>query len=152
MAGKTPNKKLIFALPKKTAGVSWGESRGGLYLPVIPGTDTVLHLAIIRLILENGWEDKDFIARKISNKWEIGSGMGRGTRNTPWQWVTTWGKYGTDFAGYKKWVMNNKYAELERAAKITGVSAKLIRQAAEMIAKPKADGKRPKSSFMLEKA
>ena len=151
MAGKNPNKKLIFALPRKTAGVAWGESRGGLFLPVIPGTDTVLHLAIIRQIFENGWEDKEFISRMISNKWEIGSGMGRGTRNTPWQWVTTWGKYGTDIAGYKKWVMGYKYAELERAVKITGVSASLIRKAAEMIAKPKADGTRPKSSFMLEK-
>ncbi len=128
MAGKTPNKKLIFALPRKTTGVAWGESKGGLFLPVIPGTDTVLHLAMIRLILENGWEDKEFISRMISNKWEIGSGMGRGTRNTPWQWVTTWGKYGTDFANYKKWVLGYKYAELDRAAKITGVPANLIRK------------------------
>ena len=56
MGGKTPNKKLVFALPRKTTGVVYGEKQGGLFLPVIPGTDTILHLAIIRLILENGWE------------------------------------------------------------------------------------------------
>ncbi|MFQ5912456.1 MAG: arsenate reductase (azurin) large subunit [Nitrospinota bacterium] len=151
MGGKTPNKKLIFALPRKTSGVVFGESRGGLHLPVIPGTDTVLHLAIIRLILESGWEDKEWIARRISNKWEINSGMGRGTRNTPWQWVTTWGRYGTDFAGYKKWVLGYQYAELETASKVTGVPEALIREAAELLAKPKADGSRPKASFMLEK-
>ncbi|MDE2928259.1 MAG: molybdopterin-dependent oxidoreductase, partial [Acidobacteriota bacterium] len=151
MGGKTPNKKLVFALPRKTTGVAHGERQGGLFLPVIPGTDTVLQLAIIRLILENGWEDKEFIARKVSNKWEIGSGMGRGTRNTPWQWVTTWGKYGTDFEGYKKWILGYAYAELERAAKITGVPAADIRKTAEILARPKPDGTRKKTSFMLEK-
>ena len=151
MGGKTPGKKLIFALPRKTTGVVYGEKQGGLFLPVIPGTDTVLHLAVIRLILENGWEDKEWIARKLANKWEIGSGMGRGTRNTPWQWVTTWGKYGTDFEGYKKWILSYPYAELERAAKMTGVSAASIRKTAEILAKPKPDGTRKKTSFMLEK-
>ena len=151
MGGKTPAKKLIFALPRKTTGVVYGEKQGGLFLPVIPGTDTVLHLAIIRLILENGWEDKEWIARKLANKWEINAGMGRGTRNTPWQWVTTWGKYGTDFEGYKKWVLSYPYAELDQVAKITGVSAASIRKTAEILAKPKPDGTRKKTSFMLEK-
>ena len=49
------DKTLIFALPRKTAGVAWAETKGGIWLPVIPGSDTVLHLALARIILENGW-------------------------------------------------------------------------------------------------
>ncbi|MFQ5693287.1 MAG: molybdopterin dinucleotide binding domain-containing protein, partial [Nitrospinota bacterium] len=37
------------------------------------------------------------------------------------------------------------------AARITGVPAASIRKAAELLAKPRPDGSRPKSSFMLEK-
>lgn len=46
--------KLIMALPRRTAGVAYAEKNGGLFLQVIPGTDTLLHLAISRIILENG--------------------------------------------------------------------------------------------------
>ena len=149
MAG-SPQKKLIFATPRKTTGVVWGEARGGLHLPVIPGTDTVLHLAIARIVLENGWEDTAFIRQWIANQWEIDEGFGRGTRNTPWQWRTTWGRYGTDFMGYKQWVLATKVAELAEAARITGVPAERIQKAAELIAKP-VGGALPKASFMLEK-
>lgn len=151
MNGKNPNKKLIHALPRKTTGAAFGESRGGLFLPVIPGTDVVLHLAIIRVILENGWEDREFIEKWISNQWEIDSGFGRGPRNTPVEWFTTWGRYGVGFADYKKWVLGYKYAELNTAEEITGVPAALIQKAAELLAKPRPDGSRPKASFMLEK-
>ncbi len=151
MGGKTPNKTLIFALPRKTTGAAWGESRGGLFLPVIPGTDVVLHLAIARLILERGWEDREFIETWVANEWEIDTGMGRGPRNTPVEWFTTWGRYGVGFEAYRIWLLGYKPAELATAAQITGVPAALIRQAAELLAKPREDGSRPKASFMLEK-
>jgi arsenite oxidase large subunit len=151
MGGKNPDKKLIFALPRKTTGVAWGEQRGGLFLPVIPGTDAVVQLAITRLILENGWEDKAFVEKWIANQWEIDTGMGRGPRNTPVEWFTTWGRYGVGFADYKKWILGYKYAELKTASEISGVPADLIRKAAEMLARPRPDGSRPKTSFMLEK-
>src|SRR3990170_3726365 len=151
MHGKNPDKKLIFALPRKTMGVAWGEARGGLFLPVIPGTDTVLNLAIIRVILENGWEDKEFIEKWIANQWEVDSGFGRGPRNTPVEWFTTWGRYGVGFADYKKWILGYKYAELATAAQVTGVPAESIKRTAELLAKPRPDGSRPKTSFMLEK-
>ena len=73
---------------------------------MIPGTDTLLHLAISRYILENGWQDQEFIDEWMASKWEINAGMGRGTRNTPWQWRTTWGQFGTDYEGYKEWILN----------------------------------------------
>ncbi len=143
-------KVLIYALPRKTTGVAFAEQNGGLYLPVIPGTDALVHMAISRIILENGWEDREWIEKHIANKWEIGSGFGRGTRNTPWQWRTTWGKLGADFAGYKKWLLANKDAELDRASRITGVPVDRIRRAAELMAKP-IKGKRPKTSIGFEK-
>jgi arsenite oxidase large subunit len=151
MHGQTPDKTLIFALPRKTTGAAWGEQRGGLFLPVIPGTDTVLHLAIARLILENGWEDREFIDRWISNDWEIDIGMGRGPRNTPVEWFTTWGRYGVGFDAYKKWLLGYQFAELATAERTTGVPAAKVQRAAELLAKPRPDGSRPKASFMLEK-
>ena len=53
--------KMIFVMPRRTTGVAYAERNGGLFLQVTPGTDTLLHLAIIRIILENGWEDSEFV-------------------------------------------------------------------------------------------
>lgn len=144
------DKKLIMVMPRKTTGAAWAEKNGGLFLQLIPGTDTVLQLALARLILENGWQDQEFIEKFVASRWEIDSGFGRGTRNTPWQWRTTWGKFGASFEQYKEWLLSQEVAELDKAAEITGIDADLIRKAAEMIAKP-VDGKRPKTSFALEK-
>lgn len=150
MGGNT-NKKLIFALPRRTMGVAWAEANGGLFLQVVPGTDTLLHMAIARVILENGWEDQEWLASHLSSKLEIDWGMGRGPRNTPVEWLTTWGKYGTDLEGYKKWLLENKWSQTAVAAEITGVPVEKIRLAAKMIAQPLGDGRRPRASFMLEK-
>ena len=144
------DKKIIMVMPRKTTGAAWAEKNGGLFLPIIPGTDTVLHLALARLILENGWEDTEFIENFVASRWEIDSGFGRGTRNTPWQWRTTWGKLGASFEQYKEWILQQDIGKLDKAAKITGIDANLIRQAAEMIAKP-VNGSRPKTSFAFEK-
>ncbi len=141
--------KLIMVLPRRTAGVAYAEKNGGLFLQVIPGTDNLLHLAISRIILENGWEDREFIDKWVASNWEIEMGMGRGTRNTPWQWRTTWGQFGTDFEGYKEWLLSHEPATLENAARVTGVPAEKIMQAAEMITG--AGGERPKASFGFEK-
>ncbi|MCH7909224.1 MAG: molybdopterin-dependent oxidoreductase, partial [Candidatus Hydrogenedentes bacterium] len=127
-------KKFIFALPRRTTGPAFAEKNGGIWLDVIPGSDTVLHLAITRLILENGWEDTEFIEKYIASKWDIYSGFGRGSRNTPWQWRTTWGELGTDFAGYKDWLLSYKPAELAEATKISGVAAEKIQKTAELLA------------------
>ena len=39
-----------------------------MHLEIIPGTDTVLHLALIRHILEQGWEDRKFIEEWVANQ------------------------------------------------------------------------------------
>ena len=141
--------KLIIAVPRRSAGVAFAEANGGLFLQVIPGSDTLLHLAISRIILENNWQDQAFIDEWVATSWEIGAGMGRGTRNTPWQWRTTWGQFGTDFAGYRDWLLNNEWAELAKASEITSVPQEKIIQAAEMISG--AGEARPKTSFGFEK-
>ncbi len=144
-----PN-KIIMVLPRKTTGAAYAEKNGGLFLQVTPGTDTLLHLAMARIILENGWADDEFIETWIANRWEIDSGFGRGTRNTPWQWRTTWGTLGASFEEYRTWLLSNPDAEVDRAAEVTGVPAEKIRAAAEMVARP-IDGQRPKTSFGFEK-
>ncbi len=142
--------KLIMVLPRKSTGAAYAEKTGGLSLQITPGTDTLLHLAMIRLILQNGWQDQEFIDRWIANRWEIDSGFGRGTRNTPWQWRTTWGQLGASYAQYRDWVLTAPESELSNAAEVTGIPADQIRAAAEMIAKP-IDGRQPRTSFGFEK-
>ncbi|MBM3356449.1 MAG: arsenate reductase (azurin) large subunit [Betaproteobacteria bacterium] len=151
MKGANPGKKLIFVTPHKTAGVAYGVKNGGLWLPIIPGTDTLLHNALARIIIENKWQDQAFLDRWVANRWEVDSGYGRGTRNTGWQWRTTWGTWQSDWPDYQKFILGRDEHRVENAAKITGLRAEDIRRCAEMIAKPLPDGQHPKTSFMLEK-
>jgi arsenite oxidase large subunit len=152
MPGIRRGMKVIFVLPRKTTGVAWAEKSGGLHLWLIPGTDTVLQMAISRYIVEQGWEDRPWIDQYTSNKWESDSGFGQGTRNTPWQWRTTWGDFQTNgFEDYKKWLFAVEEAELSNAARITGVPEEAIIRAAELMAKPNMDGSRPKTSIGIEK-
>ncbi len=151
-AAREHGQKHIFVNPRKTSGPAFAEANGGLFLQIIPGTDTVLHLAIARVIVENGWEDADWIKKNTANKWDSNEGFGQGTRNTPWQWRTTWGALQADgFKDYKKWLLKQKESDLQFAAKTCGVPAAQIVKAAEMMAKPRADGSRPKTSIGIEK-
>ncbi|MCF6236419.1 MAG: arsenate reductase (azurin) large subunit [Gammaproteobacteria bacterium] len=145
--------KTVWLNPRETAGLTYALKTGkGIHLDVIPGTDLLVVGAITRIILENGWEDKKWLKKWVNNKWESNSGFGQGTRNTPWQWRTTWGKFQANgFEDYKKWLLSQDDYKLSNAAKISGVDAKKIKLAAEWIAKPKADGSRIKASFGIEK-
>lgn len=145
--------KVIMVMPRKTAGAAFAEAHDGLFLDVYPGTDTVLHTAIARILIENNWVDMEFIKNWTSNftgeLWETESGFGRGTRNTHWQWITTWGKLeAKGFEDFKKWLLSEKESDINVASGITGVSVEKIRKAAEMLAN--ADGKK-KVSFAYEK-
>ena len=55
------------------------------------------------------------------------------------------------FEDYKEWILNSKESELEFVVARTGISAEQIMQTAELLAKPKKDGSRPKTSFFFEK-
>lgn len=146
------DKKFIFVNPHKTMGIAWSVREGrGLWLPIIPGTDTVLHLALARIIIENNWQDQEFIDKWVANTWDVDSGYGRGTRNTGWQWRTTWGTWQSDWPDYKKFILSQEESKLDVAARITGLDPNDIKKAAEWLAKPKADGTMPKASFMCEK-
>jgi arsenite oxidase large subunit len=145
------DKKFIFVTPHKTMGVAWAEREGrGLWLPINLGTDTVLHLALARIIIENNWHDQAFIDQWIAKPWEVDSGYGRGTRNTGWQWRTTWGTWQSDWEDYKKFILAQEESKLDVAAQITGLNAADIQKAAEWMAKP-IDGRVPMTSFMCEK-
>lgn len=145
------DKKFIFVTPHKTMGVAWAEREGrGLWLPINLGTDTVLHLALARIIIENNWHDQAFIDQWIAKPWEVDSGYGRGTRNTGWQWRTTWGTWQSDWEDYKKFIIAQEESKLDVAAQITGLDPADIQKAAEWMAKP-IDGRVPMTSFMCEK-
>jgi len=93
--------KVIILNPRETAGVAFIKKMGGIHLDLYPGTDNLVVNAIARIIAENGWEDSEWIKKWVNNKWETDSGFGQGTRNTPWQWRTTWGMFETK--GYEDW-------------------------------------------------
>ncbi|AFP30180.1 molybdopterin-dependent oxidoreductase [Marinobacter sp. BSs20148] len=143
--------KTIILNPRETAGIAWLKTQGALILDVYPGTDTLVLGAIARVIMENGWEDSEWIQKWVNSKWESSSGFGQGTRNTPWQWRTTWGLFQTDgFEDYKTWNKEQDEYDPDYAARYAGIDVEKIYQAAEMLAKPK-DGKRPKASIAIEK-
>lgn len=142
-------KKAIYITPRVTAGVAHALKNGGLHLDVYPGTDNLVVNAIARYIVEKGWEDKEWVEKWVNNGWESSSGFGQGTRNTPWQWRTTWGKFQTKgFGDWKKWVTSQKEYELDNAAKVSGVSKDKIIKAAEMLT---GKGNMPKTSIGIEK-
>lgn len=127
--------KVIAVVPRKTTGVAYAEKMGGLYLEINPGTDTILNYAIARIIVENDWQDKEFVNKWINNRAEI--------ENEVFQ--------ADGYEDFKKWILDNKHAELANAENITGIPAEKITLAAQWLAKPNADGSRPKASFGFEK-
>ncbi len=144
--------KLIYINPRKTTGAAFAEANGGMHLAVIPGTDTLLHMGLARIIIENGWEDREWIKKYTNNKWESDSGFGQGVRNTPWQWRTTWGQFQSNgYKDYKKWLLSQKESGLKYVSKETGISISDMKKAAAMIAKPKKDGTRVKTTIAIEK-
>ena len=131
---------LIVVNPRKDYTAAFAEQRGGLHLQLIPGTDTVLNNSIARVILENGWEDTDFIGLRTASEDDMG-------QETFWRRKM----FGLTFEQYKDFILGDDTYIPESAEKITGVPAVNIRQAAEKLAKPATDGMRPLTSLMLEK-
>jgi len=127
--------KVITVVPRKTAGIAYAEQYGGMYLSINPGTDTLLLNAMARIIVENNWEDKEFVEKWINNRVERDKEVFQAD----------------GFDDFKHWITNYKYAELDLAAELTGIPKEQIYLAAETIAKPNADGTRKKASFGFEK-
>ena len=152
MPGIQNGQKTIFLSPRNSGGIAYAVKNGGMWIDLQPGTDLPVMLAIARVIVENGWQDSAWIEKWVNSKFESSSGFGQGTRNTPWQWRTTWGKFQTDgFEDWKKWLLAQDYSVPEKAAEIAQIDVQKIYTAAEWLAEPREDGSRPKSSFMIEK-
>lgn len=144
--------KAIFMMPRRANGAAFAKKNGGMALDIQPGADLPVVLAIARVIVENGWQDADWIKNWVNNKFESSSGFGQGTRNTPWRWRTTWGKFQTDGdEACKEWLLAQDCAVPEKAAEIARIDVAKICTAAEWMAKPKADGTRRETSIMIEK-
>lgn len=62
---KAPDKHLIVIDPR----VSETAEHADIHLQLKPGTDTMLLKAMIRIVLDNGWDDKAFITEHVSG-WE----------------------------------------------------------------------------------
>lgn len=62
---KDPDKKLIVIDPRRSETAE----RADIHLPIRPGTDSMLLKAMIRIILDKGWEDQAFIEAHVSG-WE----------------------------------------------------------------------------------
>lgn len=62
---RDPHKKLIVIDPRLSETARYAD----IHLALRPGTDTILLKGIISIILDRGWEDKQFIAEHV-NGWE----------------------------------------------------------------------------------
>lgn len=101
MMAKMNGAKVIVADPRFTPTAKQAD----LHLPFYSGTDVALMNGLMQHIIKNGWEDKEFIAKRTK-----------------------------DFDKLKEVVMQDTYS-LENVAKITGLHAEDIATAAEWIAK-----------------
>ncbi len=134
--------KLIVVNPRKDETAAYALENGGLFLQVRPGTDTLLHHAIARVIVDSGWTDTAFITDKTVNAADLTTeGMSNGRR----------AKYGMTFETYRDFLLADERFIPENAASTVGVSAAQIREAAKLLAAPKPDQTRVRSSFMIEK-
>jgi len=126
--------------PRKTFTSSYAEKHGGVHLQVIPGTDAWAIGAISRYVLEQGWEDSEFIRDHVTQsreELEAESGFRRRLH----------GRTPEEFQGE---TLGNPDLTLEAASEITGVPVEKLRRAAEILAQP-IDGAAPKTTLLYEK-
>jgi arsenite oxidase large subunit len=113
--------KLIVQDPRKIIDAAYAEKNGGLHLQLKPGTDAVLLNAIARVIVDNSWQDTNFISQFIiSSKSNI-------TSQDNWRQQ----HFGMALSDYQKMLQNPLY-ETANAAQFTGVSASQIQMAAAL--------------------
>ncbi len=140
--------KAICVLPRRTKDNTWAEKTGGVSFLVFPGSDTALNNAIARVIVENGWEDKEFIKKWVNSTEEVNQNLGRGIRNSPAEWRTT--RWGKGFEEWKQWLLHDEFTTLEFAEKTCGIKREDIIKAAKILTNEGKDP-RPKCTFTHEK-
>ncbi|MFO1441833.1 molybdopterin-dependent oxidoreductase [Bacillus sp. Bva_UNVM-123] len=107
-SSRRDGKKIIVVDPRKTLAARNAE-QNGYHLQLVPGTDVVLVNSIMHYILTNGLENKQYIKDRVDE---------------------------ASFNALKAVVIQEKYKP-ENVQSVTGVSASLIRESAELIAKAK---------------
>jgi arsenite oxidase large subunit len=123
--------RMIIVDPRRTMTVATAEAAAGkervLHLQIEPGADIAILNAIARIVLEQRWHDVAFIRERT--EWQTFEAYQRSTLavDRPLQDV------------------------VNEAARIAGVPASQIRQAAQWIAAPKADGARRRTLLHYEK-
>lgn len=132
--------KVIVLNPRETAGVAYIKKMGGLHIDLFPGTDLLVLNSIARVIVENGWEDTDWIKTWVNGSSEISR-----KQNVSWDKLQSKG-----FDDWKNWLLAQDEFRPEVASKKAGIDPQKIMKAAEMMAKPKG-AKRPKTSIGFEK-
>ena len=116
--------KIIQVDPRKTFTAAYAEANGGLHLQLLPGTDAWVYGAIARFILEQGWQDADFIRdHVVQDRAEI-------DEDSAWRRR----RFGLTWDEWQEAVLNNEELTIEAASAITTVPADKLRQAAEMMA------------------
>ncbi|MBI5682661.1 MAG: molybdopterin-dependent oxidoreductase [Deltaproteobacteria bacterium] len=105
--------RVIVVDPAMCNTAAWAANNGGEWVPIRPGTDNHLLGAILRYILEKGYEDKDFIAKYT-----------KGFDEFVKEFKSYWNK--TDGNGLK-------YFSLEWAEEKTTISKDKIKEIAELI-------------------
>ncbi len=132
--------KLIHMDPRKTFTSSYAEANGGVHLRVNPATDAWAIMAIARVILENGWQDSDFIENYVlQSRAEVEA-------ESSWRRA----RFGRTWDEFQNEILNTDEYTLAHAAQVTGVPVEKLQRAAELLAAP-IDGVAPKSSLLYEK-
>ena len=134
---------LIVVNPRRDEAAKYAQDSGGLFLQVIPGTDTALNNSIARVIIENWWEDTAWIEAHTAQADDLAA-----EPDSKWRRK----RFGGSFEQYVESILGDPDTVPERAEEICGVPAADIRKAAELLAAPTGPGgERPAASFMLEK-
>jgi arsenite oxidase large subunit len=113
--------RIVFIDPRRTPTVTICETLAKdrvLHLEIEPGTDIALFNGLLTHVIEQGWIDRDFIAKHTT--------------------------------GFDEAAKANRLS-LEEAARITGVPAAKLRQAAEWAYKPKGPGVMKRTMHGYEK-
>ena len=129
----------IYIQPRRTFTANYAENKGGEFLQVNEATDAVLLNSIARHIVDQGWENTEFIENWTMRNSAAIADVG---------WYQT--EFGDTFEELKSFLQNKALYAPKNAAELTGVPADQIRTVAELIAKPR-DGERPRTTFLWEK-
>lgn len=129
---------IVYVDPRKTFTAAYALKNGGMHLQLKIGTDVVLYGAIARYILDQGWQDSEFVGSFVSDTAEIAG-------------ESSWRRrlFGASLAEFQAFLANEADYELANAAAITGVAAADIQEAARVLSG--GNQEQPKTTILFEK-